>query len=167
MTAKVDDFKRILADPATPREERIKALKFLVHFVQDMHQPVHVGHRDDKGGNDLQVQFFGKGSNLHSVWDSGLLEKDGRAEPEYVKALESRITPELVEAWTKGATRDWADESLQAAKVAYRVPGAEDEQLKKGAKLGQPYQDANIAAAERRVLQAGVRLAAILNEIFP
>ena len=166
VVAKVDDFKRILADPSTPREERIQALKFLIHFVQDLHQPVHVGHRDDKGGNDLQVQFFNKGSNLPSVWDSGLREHEGRTESEYVATLESRITPKLASAWTKGSTRDWADESLQAAKKAYRVPGTENE-LKNGAKLGQPYQDANIATAERRVLQAGVRLASILNEVFP
>ncbi len=166
VVAKVDDFKQILADPATPRDERIKALKFLIHFVQDMHQPVHVGHRDDKGGNDLQVQFFEKGSNLHSVWDSGLLDKAGRPEGEYVALIESRITPEMASEWSKGETRDWAAESLEAARGAYRDPfsGAE---LKKGARLGQPYQDANITTAERRVAQAGVRLAAILNETFP
>ncbi len=166
VVAKVDDFKAILADPATPRDGRIKALKFLIHFVQDMHQPVHVGHRDDKGGNDLQVQFFDKGSNLHAVWDSGLLEKAGMPEQEYVALIEARITPEQASAWSKGETRDWAGESHEAAKSAYRDP-ASGAELKKGAKLGQAYQDANIATAELRVAQAGVRLAAILNEVFP
>ncbi len=58
VVTKIDDFRKILADTKAPRIERQEALKFLIHFVQDMHQPVHVGHRDDRGGNDLQVQFF-------------------------------------------------------------------------------------------------------------
>jgi len=166
VVGKVEDFRKILADPTVPRGDRQKALKFLVHFVQDMHQPVHIGHRNDKGGNDLQVRFFGEGSNLHRVWDSGLLERANRSEAEWVERLEAGITPELAAAWSKEGPPDWADESLEAARVAYRNPPADGE-LKGGAKLGQPYLDANLPTAERRVTQAGVRLAAILNEIFP
>ncbi len=166
VVTKVEDFRRILADPATPRAGRQQALKFLAHFVQDMHQPVHVGHRDDRGGNDLQVRFFGEGSNLHRVWDSGLLEHAGRPEAEYVAALEQTIAPDLAEAWSRGNPADWADESLAVARGAYRNP-VDGSELKAGAKLDRPYQDANLPLAERRVAQAGVRLAAILNAIFP
>jgi len=166
VVGKVEDFRKILADPGLPRDERAKALKFLAHFVQDMHQPVHVGHRDDKGGNDLQVQFFGEGSNLHRVWDSGLLERPDRPEAEWVRRLEGRITPELAAAWSREAPADWADESLEAAKVAYRTPGSVAP-LKAGARLDQAYLDANLPTAERRVTQAGVRLAYLLNAIFP
>lgn len=163
---KIDDFRKILADPNAPRLERQKALKFLAHFVQDMHQPVHVGHRDDRGGNDLQVQFFGQGSNLHRVWDSGLIEHVDRPEKDWVDALSKTITPELADSWSKGGPPDWANESLDIARRAYLNP-ADNAALKKGAKLGQPYQDANLPLAERRVAQAGVRLAWILNTIFP
>ena len=163
---KIDDFRKILANPNVPRPERQKALKFLVHFVQDMHQPVHVGHRDDRGGNDLQVQFFGQGSNLHRVWDSGLLDRANRSENDWVDVVSKTITPELADAWSKGGPPDWANESLDIARGAYRNP-PENVELKKGAKLGQPYQDANLPLAERRVAQAGVRLAWILNTTFP
>ncbi len=162
---KIDDFRKILADTSRPRIERAEALKFLVHFVEDMHQPVHVGHRDDRGGNDLQVQFFDRGSNLHSVWDSGLIEHANHSEAEWVEILSKTITPELADSWSKGGPPDWANESLDIAKLAYRsLP--DNAELKKGAKLGQLYQDANLPLAERRVTQAGVRLAWILNTIF-
>jgi nuclease S1 len=166
VVTKIEDFRKILADPNAPRVERQEALKFLVHFVQDMHQPVHVGHRDDRGGNDLQVQFFGEGSNLHRVWDSGLLDRANHTEKEWVELLSKTITPELADTWSKGGPSDWATESLEVARGAYRNP-PDNAELKKGAKLGQPYQDANLPLAERRVTQAGVRLAWILNSIFP
>jgi hypothetical protein len=166
VVTKIDDFRKILADPSKPKLERQEALKFLVHFVQDMHQPVHVGHRDDRGGNDLQVQFFGKGSNLHSVWDSGLIEHVNRPEKEWFEILSKSITPEQANAWSNGGPSDWANESLEAAKLAYKDP-VDGSALKKGAKLGQAYEDANLPTAERRVTQAGVRLAWILNMTFP
>jgi hypothetical protein len=165
VVTKVDEFRKALADPATPRQDRVKALKFLAHFLQDMHQPVHVGHRDDRGGNSLQVQFFGRGSNLHRVWDSGLLERTGRDEPDYVSLLEKGITPEQARAWSGGQSVDWANESLDLARKAYRNP-PDNAEIRNGDRLGQPYQDANLPLAERRVAQAGVRLAWILNEIF-
>ena len=165
VVSKIADFQKIVADPSLPREERRDALKFLVHFVQDMHQPVHVGHRADRGGNDLQVQFFDKGSNLHSVWDSGLLEHANIPDADYLRALEGRISPELAARWSQGTIEDWANESLRAAQGAYLVPGTSTE-LRKGAKLGQAYYDANLATAELRIEQAGVRLATLLNAIF-
>ena len=163
---KIDDFRKILADASKPRVERAEALKFLIHFVEDMHQPVHVGHRDDRGGNDLQVQFFDRGTNLHSLWDSGLIEHANRSEAEWVDALSKTITPELADSWSKGGPPDWANESLDMARLAYLNP-LDKAELKKGAKLGQAYQDANLPIAERRVTQAGVRLAWILNTTFP
>jgi hypothetical protein len=75
VVGKVEQFALVVADRSAPRARRREALKFLVHLVQDLHQPVHVGDRGDRGGNDLQVRFFGKGSNLHRVWDSGLIER--------------------------------------------------------------------------------------------
>jgi hypothetical protein len=163
---KIDDFRKILADPNAPRLQRQEALKFLVHFVQDMHQPVHVGHRDDRGGNDLQVQFFDQGSNLHRVWDSGLIDHAKKSEAEWVDVLSKSITPEQAATWSKGGPPDWANESLEIARLAYLNPPGNAE-LKKGAKLGQAYQDAYLPMAERRLAQAGVRLAWILNTTFP
>ncbi len=166
VVTKIDDFRKILADTKAPRVERQEALKFLIHFVEDMHQPVHVGHRDDRGGNDLQVQFFDRGTNLHSVWDSGLIDQANLTEAQWVEKLNKSITPEQVEAWSKGTPADWATESLAAAKSAYKNAPSTDP-LKKGAKLGQTYQNANLPVVERRLAMAGVRLAWILNTTFP
>jgi len=166
VVSKIGDFQKLVADPNASRQARQDALKYLVHFVEDMHQPVHVGHRADRGGNDLQVQFFDKGSNLHRVWDSDLLDHANRSEDETRIALGARITLDLAAQWSQGSVEDWANESLEAARVAYLTPGTTTE-LRKGAKLGQAYYEANLPTAELRVEQAGVRLAAILNAIWP
>ncbi len=166
VVTKIDDFRKILADPKASRHDRQEALKFLIHFVEDMHQPVHVGHRGDKGGNDLQVQFFDQGSNLHSVWDSGLIGHAKHDEKEWVEILSKAITPELADSWSQGTPAEWATESLDIARGAYVNPD-DNKELKNGAKLGQAYQDANLPLAERRIEMAGVRLAWILNTTFP
>jgi nuclease S1 len=163
--AKVNDFRKTVADRNAPLGERRKALRFLVHFVQDMHQPVHVGDRGDRGGNDLQVQFFGAGSNLHRVWDSGLIEHDSNGEEKLAGALGALAGSPGSASWAEGTVTDWADESLAAARSAYNDPSTGRE-LRKGAKLGEAYQEANVNVARTRLAQSGVRLARILNEAF-
>jgi len=163
---KIGDFRRVLADPKAPRVERQKALRFVAHFVQDLHQPVHVGHRDDRGGNSLQVQFFGKGSNLHRVWDTGLIERAYADEEKLVADLVSLEAASRGDAmWAGGAVEDWATESLRAARGAYQATGL-DRELKRGEKLGDAYQDANLPVARKRLAQSGARLASLLNETF-
>lgn len=155
-------MRATLGDPLSTKIQKREALRYLAHFVQDLHQPVHVGHRDDRGGNDLQVQFFGKGSNLHRVWDSGILEQYSRDEASWSKDLESLATVENVKAWCRGTVEDWATESLLAAKIAYRG-GA----LKTGEKLGEEYQAMALPIARERLAKASARLASILNGIYP
>ena len=166
VVAKIDDFRKQVADAGLPREERQKALRFLVHFVQDMHQPLHVGNRDDRGGNDLQVQFFGDGSNLHRVWDSGLIERKFDNEDALVVAIDTLASAASSASWETGTVDDWATESLLLARRAYIQPYDKSE-LKRGSKLGPPYLEACLPLALERVSQSGVRLASILNAIFP
>ena len=165
VVSKIAEFRAVLADTNASRAERQKAFKFLVHFVQDIHQPLHVGDRRDRGGNDLQLQFFEEGSNLHKIWDSGLLEQGHKDEADLFTFLEASISPDLAAKWALGTVEDWANESLQRAKRAYLVPGTETE-LQKGDKLGPDYQDLHLPVARERVKQSAVRLAAILNELF-
>jgi hypothetical protein len=162
---KIDDFRKTLADKTASRAERRKALRFLVHLVQDLHQPVHVGDRHDRGGNDLQVQFFGKGSNLHRVWDSGLIEQAYPDESALLRDLAALASAGGSAAWAGGSVVDWADESLAAARGAYRDP-ATGRELRRGAKLDLPYQNANLPVVRHRLARAGVRLAAVLNDVF-
>jgi nuclease S1 len=165
VVSKIADFRAVLIDPKASREQKQKALKFLIHFVQDMHQPVHVGENHDRGGNDTQVQFFDQGSNLHRVWDSGLIEHEFEDDESLLREITKLATENEASTWPSGTVEDWANESFLAAQAAYKLPGT-GAPLKKGAKLGQAYQDANLPVAKRRVAQSGVRLAAMLNAIF-
>ncbi len=163
--SKIDEYRRILADRRAPRAERRQALRFLIHFIQDVHQPLHVGDRDDRGGNSLQVQFFGAGSNLHRVWDSGLFGHAHVREGVLVRELEASVTRDQAERWSGGTPVDWANESLDAAKRAYLDPRTKTP-LRSGDSLGEAYQEAQYPVARQRLAQSGIRLASVLNEIL-
>lgn len=165
VVSKVEDFKRVLMDPKATRADKQIALKFLVHFLQDMHCPVHVGDNGDRGGNDLQLQFFDVGTNLHRIWDSQIIERAGLTEDEWVKRLNSIATEEKTAEWSRGTVEDWATETLQAVKLAYHLP-ASDELLRPGTKLGEEYYQMALPIAETQLAKAGVRVAAVLNEVF-
>jgi hypothetical protein len=162
---KIEHFRGVLEDPKSSRSQKVMALRFLVHFIEDIHQPLHVGHRNDKGGNDLQVQWFGRNDNLHRIWDSGLLGEARMSERNRVAKLTATITPELADAWSRGGVEEWANESLDIARGAYKLPGS-GIAIRRGDRLGEDYQAANLPLAERRVTQAGVRVAQVLNEIW-
>jgi hypothetical protein len=130
-----------------------------------MHQPCHVGDNHDKGGNQTQVQWFGRGSNMHRVWDSGIIERVGTTEDFWLKDLAALDTPEARQEATKGTVEDWATESLLAARQAYQVPET-GTRLKSGQKLSDAYLEANLPVMRRRLNQASVRLAMVLNEAF-
>lgn len=166
MVAKIEDFRKILADNAKPKLERRNALRFLVHFVQDVHQPVHVGCLDDRGGNDLQVQFFGEPSNLHRVWDYGLFERESKDEDHWTKRTSEMLTDEKRKAWAAENVDEWAEESLAAARKAYLIPDS-DERLKSGVKIGEDYMKANLPVAKERLAIATSRLVDELNAIWP
>jgi hypothetical protein len=165
VVSKIGDFRRILADPDAPRAERQKALRFLVHLVQDMHQPLHVGDRRDRGGNDLHLDFFRNGTNLHRIWDFGMMERHGD-EAAWAREVDALATPSRAEEWAGGTIEDWAEESFALARQAYRQPGS-DQLLSAGDRIGQDYLDANLPNVRRRLAQAGTRLASMLNDIFP
>jgi hypothetical protein len=163
VVGKIPDFVATLKDKTASVARRREALRFLVHCVQDMHQPVHVGDRRDRGGNDLQVRFFDDGSNLHRVWDSGLIERADKDEGRTFDRLKAAFTPEFVAAASSGTVEDWANESLEAARDAYVEP-ITGLPLRPGVKLGEAYQGRHLPIAERRILQSAARLARLLNE---
>ena len=158
----VSEQRAKLVDRSLPRAERQKALRFVIHFVQDLHQPVHVGDRKDRGGNDLQLQFFGEGSNLHRVWDSGISGKMCPDEDALRIEVETLVTPDTTAEWARGWAGDWAEESFQAAKLAYKPPGA-DKMLTSGAKLDDEYQRFAAPIVKMRLAQSAVRLSGVLN----
>jgi hypothetical protein len=128
--------------------------------------PLHVGDNHDKGGNQTQVRFFTRGTNMHRIWDSGMIEWVGMTEDFWLADLAALDTPEARQAAMRGTVEDWATESLLAAREAYRVPET-GERLKSGQKLSDAYLKANLPVVRRRLYQAGVRLAMVLNDAFP
>ncbi|MDB5352882.1 MAG: Nuclease [Planctomycetota bacterium] len=166
VVSKIKEFRKILADPKAPRKERQRALLFLVHFVEDVHQPLHVGDNRDRGGNNTQVQFAGKGTNLHRVWDSDILHHVGGNDNVWVQRLTPLLTPEHVKAWSSGSVEEWADESLIAARKAYMWPPGSRTPMPSGTILGNDYVRMADPIVRERLAQAGVRLANELNGIF-
>lgn len=133
-------------------------LKFLVHLVGDIHQPLHVGNGLDKGGNDVKVKWFGKSSNLHRVWDTDMIDGTNLSYTELAESLSPLFNKTTVKQWKNSNARDWAAESMHYREQVYDYP--EDK------KLGYHYSYKNMDTVRLRLAQAGIRLAALLNEIY-
>jgi nuclease S1 len=130
------------------------------------HVPLHVGDNKDKGGNQTQVRWYDRGSNMHRVWDSGIIERAGTTEEYWLDKLAELDIAENRAAWMTGTVEDWATESLLAAREAYVIPGT-DKRLKSGQKLGDEYHAKYLPVVRRRLCQAALRLAMVLNEAWP
>jgi nuclease S1 len=164
--SKIGEFRSILLDPHASRSRRRMALRFYVHFIQDLHQPMHVADRNDRGGNNLQLRY-GRydNTNLHQVWDSGLLYQGFRNEGELVRQMEHLAHQPESGHWLKGSIEDWANESLEVGRRAYLMPGT-NRTLRTGDSLGREYERANLPLVTDRVARSGVRLASLLNEVL-
>lgn len=146
----------ILADRSRSDAERLQALRFVVHFVGDVHQPMHAGFARDRGGNTVQVNLRdgtrdGRGTNLHALWDSGLFHGLRESEPRHLAKLEERA----VNVPANGDPAKWAEESCE---IALR-----DGVYPPRPRVGQRYVDAWRPVAEERIVIAGHRLAELLN----
>ncbi len=166
VVSKIKRFREVLADKKAPLQERRRALLFLVHFVEDVHQPLHVGDNNDRGGNNTQVQFDRRGTNLHSLWDSGLMRSLGGNDQSWVNKVEPLLTPANIKAWSSTKVEDWADESLQAAKKAYFWPVGAKRPIPDETRLGEDYAKMAEPILKDRLAKAGLRLADELNAVF-
>ncbi len=165
IVSKIEEFIGILQHPKAKISEKQIALKFLLHLIVDLHQPLHVGDNGDRGGNLLQVRFSSVGTNLHSVWDTKVMERYTDNQQVWLRDIASLATPENTAAWSKGTPRDWANESLSIAKSAYRLPGTQ-KLIKPGTKLSEDYYRFALPIIQLQLSKAGVRLAYVLNELF-
>ena len=152
-------LERIIAElkskKLSPKEE-MERLKMLIHLVGDIHQPLHVGFGDDQGGNRVKLTWFGKETNLHSVWDSYMIDQSELSYTELGEAL-YKPTAEEIKKWQSTSVRDWANESMTYRKQIYDIGDG---------KLGYKYQYKYFGITRDRLAHAGVRLAGLLNEIY-
>lgn len=156
VVAGIAHYVAVLADRSQDDAVRAEALKFVVHFVGDVHQPLHAGYRNDRGGNAWQVRFDGRGSNLHRVWDTGLLASRRLAAPAYARLLGGQPgLPPQAAAVDAGAYVRWAQESCRITTQPGFYPQAR--------RIGAAYVRAERPVAEQRLRVAGQRLAAVLN----
>lgn len=154
----IEECIKIVRDKNSKRADRVFYLKMLVHFVGDMHQPLHAGRGDDRGGNDIQVQWFGEGSNLHRVWDKNLIESYGMTYTELADELD-RVPKKKRKTIQEGTIYDWVDESHELASVLY-------DSAKVGDKLGYQYAYNYNDVMFEQLQKAGLRLAKVLNDLF-
>jgi len=141
-----------------PKEKKLLYLRMLIHVIEDVHQPMHTAHADDKGGNDVKVKWFNNDTNLHSVWDSQLIEFQQLSYTEYAAAI-NHTTFEQRKELQKAPISEWLFESNQLAEKIYTDP------MLKGS-LGYKYNFAYVETLNQQLLKAGVRLAGVLNSIF-
>jgi hypothetical protein len=166
---KVEAFETELADPATSDAERLLALKYLLHFVGDLHQPLHASDNHDKGGNCVRIALEGTRTvSLHSWWDTVVIQELGSDPQSLADQLRQQISAQDKASWEQGDPRQWAMESFAVAKsVAYTLgspagctsdvapiplPAAYDAKAKEAARL--------------QIERAGVRLVLLLNRAF-
>lgn len=149
----IDHYSTVLGDLARGDVERAEALRFLVHFVGDVHQPLHAGYRSDRGGNNHQVQIDGKGSNLHAVWDHKVLASHKQGWRKLATALQP--SPGNV---ANGTPRDWAEASCRLTRDAGIYPARRT--------IGPTYLEAMRPIADQRLQRASIELSAMLERIL-
>ena len=150
----------ILKEPSFDREERVFYLKYLVHLVGDIHQPLHTGRAADYGGSTIKLYFGGRKSNqsatnLHRLWDTNMIDNFKMSYTELSEYLQSYKIPDF----PQGDAVCWANESHEIVNKVYA-------EVKYGDELSYPYIFNNFYIVKQRLYQAGIRLANILNQIY-
>lgn len=141
------------------------ALAFLVHFIGDVHQPMHVGKNNDFGGNKISVLFFSQKTNLHSVWDSGIIEQEGLSFTDFSHFIEKH-TASKKSKWQKSKMIDWVKESVEAREKIYNTLYDNTDRSTGLPTLSYDYQHDFLEVVENRLGAAGYRAAGVLNTIF-
>jgi hypothetical protein len=149
-------FSKQLKSKQSSLTEKQLALRFIVHIIGDLHQPFHAGNGIDRGGNDVKLKFFWEDSNLHRVWDSGLIDRQKLSYTEWTHKLSSKISSQQAKEWAEVDPKVWIAES---AKIRANLYPDSD-------KLSWDYQYQNLPIVKQRLQMGGVRIAAYLNALF-
>ncbi len=154
----VKRFVATLRSPSATKQEKTIALKWIVHLIGDLHQPLHVGRGKDRGGNTIQTKWFGESVKLHAVWDSKLIDSTELSFSELAEFI-NKPTDKQVKTWQDSEVLDWVQESIDYREQVYTVPGDSTNDSYK-------YAYKNLPLVKLRLTQAGVRLAGVLNSVF-
>lgn len=155
----IETIERIIKELSSRKlnlSEEKERIKILIHLVGDIHQPLHVGTGDDRGGNETKVKWFDKASNLHRVWDSQMIDDTQLSYTELALSLGKTPRSKVV-VLQNSSVFDWARESMELRKQVYAIGDGY---------LGYEYSYQNGDALRKRLLEAGVRLAGLLNKIY-
>lgn len=171
VVATIIAFEKVLADKSAVQQDRLEALKWVVHFVGDIHQPLHAEDHSDKGGNEVHVVYFGKATNLHAVWDGGIIEHalDLHLGPNYSFDHEAvRLDAKKLDITMKDeplgpldeAVVGWANNAHQTARTIAYADLPQD----LSGDWSETYQEKVWPAVRFQLGLAGLRLAKVLNE---
>ncbi len=152
----IEKFIVDLKSKKLSKKQEQETLKMLIHLVGDIHQPLHVGKPGDRGGNDVKVKWFRNESNLHRVWDSEMIDDTKLSYTELAASL-GKPDDATVKKWQSATVRDWAHESMTYRPQVYDIGNGN---------LSYQYGYKYFSIAEQRMLQAGIRLAGLLNQIY-
>lgn len=150
----------VLTNPEAGREEKQLALKMVVHLVGDLHQPMHLGHASDRGGNQWVVKYFNRDNNIHSVWDSSLPESAHKwSYTEWQNQIDRATPEEQAEILRDGTPALWGKETYEICKKVYDT-------TPQGTNISYDYIAEWTPTIEQQFLKGGLRLADVLNSIF-
>lgn len=149
---------KVLKDENSSEEDKVFYLKFLVHLIGDLHQPLHVGRKEDKGGNDIKLLWHYKKTNLHRVWDSDMIEFYNMSYSELSNNTRG-LSKAQVEQIAQGSILDWTYESQKLAKKIYKSAKPDE-------KLSYRYSYEHFDLVRSQLQKSGIRLAKVLNDIY-
>jgi S1/P1 Nuclease len=161
----------VLRDHQATGPERVQALMFLVHFVGDVHQPLHstdgktATGAPDRGGNLIAVDFYDSQTNLHRIWDTNIIEHSGSNQSELIDELSVLAETFPAETFTSASASAWATESHQQARM-HTYPDLPDDFATTPPELGDVYEDAELPTVKKQLALAGYHLALVLNAVF-
>jgi hypothetical protein len=167
----IQKCQEVLASKGDSDSQKREALKFLIHFVGDIHQPLHAGRKGDKGGNSIQIQSFlnrhpAKGFNLHQVWDDLIIQTGTRDSRQYAEQLLTHLSKgQEVEYLKQSEPLAWLEESHRLA-VSNAYVNADGTQIRGGERLDSDYLRRNRPVINEQLTKAGVRLAALLERLL-
>lgn len=158
----ISELVKVLRDQKASPSDKENALKFIVHFVGDIHQPLHVGRGDDRGGNEIRLTFEGKGTNLHALWDTIMIQKQPMDYSQYANTLDPQGKMDEPYDLSAFSFSQIIRECMSARSEIYNFRNISDAPIK----LEAAYYQRNLALMNQQLLSGGKRLATLLNDIY-